>query len=192
MFKSCPVVKNLLYINIALFVVQLILKYSGISLVGLLALFPTYSNYFGIHQLITHQFLHAGWIHLIFNMFALATIAPAVEEKVGSKKFLLFYLLCGVGSAILHLSLITSNNPMVGASGAVYGILLYFMFLRPDEKLYLFFIPIGIRAKYLIPVLLTIELYLATNSLNDGIGHWAHIGGAITGTTLYLLNRQKK
>jgi membrane associated rhomboid family serine protease len=73
-------------------------------------------------------------------MFALATIAPAVEEKVGSKKFLLFYLLCGVGSAILHLSLITSNNPMVGASGAVYGILLYFMFLRPDEKLYLFFI----------------------------------------------------
>jgi membrane associated rhomboid family serine protease len=125
-------------------------------------------------------------------MFALATIAPAVEEKVGSKKFLLFYLLCGVGSAILHLSLITSNNPMVGASGAVYGILLYFMFLRPDEKLYLFFIPIGIRAKYLIPVLLTVELYLATNSLNDGIGHWAHIGGAITGTILYLLNRKKK
>lgn len=192
MFKSCPVVKNLLYINIILFVVQLILKHSGISLVGLLALFPTYSNYFGIHQLITHQFLHAGWLHLIFNMFALATIAPAVEEKVGSKKFLLFYLLCGVGSAILHLSLITSNNPMVGASGAVYGILLYFMFLRPDEKLYLFFIPIGIRAKYLIPVLLTVELYLATNSLNDGIGHWAHIGGAITGTTLYLLNRKKK
>ena len=192
MFKSCPVVKNLLYINIILFVVQLILKYSGLSLVGLLALFPTNSNYFGLHQLITHQFLHAGWLHLIFNMFALATIAPPVEEKVGSKKFLLFYLLCGVGSAILHLSLITSNNPMVGASGAVYGILLYFMFLRPDEKLYLFFIPIGIRAKYLIPVLLTVELYLATNSLNDGIGHWAHIGGAITGTTLYLLNRKKK
>ena len=192
MFKSCPVVKNLLYINIVLFVVQLILKYTGLSLVGLLALFPTNSNYFGLHQLITHQFLHAGWLHLIFNMFALATIAPPVEEKVGSKKFLLFYLLCGVGSAILHLSLITSNNPMVGASGAVYGILLYFMFLRPDEKLYLFFIPIGIRAKYLIPVLLTVELYLATNSLNDGIGHWAHIGGAITGTTLYLLNRKKK
>jgi len=192
MFKSCPVVKNLLYINIILFVVQLILKYSGLSLIGLLALFPTNSNYFGLHQLITHQFLHAGWLHLIFNMFALATIAPPVEEKVGSKKFLLFYLLCGVGSAILHLSLITSNNPMVGASGAVYGILLYFMFLRPDEKLYLFFIPIGIRAKYLIPVLLTVELYLATNSLNDGIGHWAHIGGAITGTTLYLLNRKKK
>jgi len=192
MFKSCPVVKNLLYINIALFVVQLILKYSGLSLIGLLALFPTNSNYFGLHQLITHQFLHAGWLHLIFNMFALATIAPPVEEKVGSKKFLLFYLLCGVGSALLHLSLITSNNPMVGASGAVYGILLYFMFIRPDEKLYLFFIPIGIRAKYLIPVLLTVELYLATNSLNDGIGHWAHIGGAITGTTLYLLNRKKK
>jgi rhomboid-like protein len=125
-------------------------------------------------------------------MFALATIAPPVEEKVGSKKFLLFYLLCGVGSALLHLSLVTSNNPMVGASGAVYGILLYFMFIRPDEKLYLFFIPIGIRAKYLIPVLLTVELYLATNSLNDGIGHLAHIGGAITGTTLYLLNRKKK
>ena len=192
MFKSCPVVKNLLYINIVVFVVQLMLKCSGISLVGLLALFPTYSNYFGIHQLITHQFLHAGWLHLIFNMFALATIAPHVEENVGSKKFLLFYLLCGVGSAILHLSFITSNNPMVGASGAVYGIVLYFMFLRPDVKLYLFFIPIGIRAKFLIPTLLMLEIYLAISSTNDGIGHWAHIGGAITGTTLYLLNRQKK
>ena len=192
MFKNSPVVKNLLYINITMFVVQLILKYYGISLVGLLALFPTNSNYFGIHQLITHQFLHAGLLHLIFNMFALATIAPLVEEKVGSRKFLLLYLLCGVGSAILHLSLITSNNPMVGASGAVYGILVYFTFIRPDEKLYLFFIPIGIRAKYLVPVLLIIELYLATNSLNDGIGHWAHIGGAITGSILYLLNRQKQ
>ena len=81
---------------------------------------------------------------------------------------------------------------MVGASGAVYGIVLYFMFLRPDEKLYLFFIPIGIRAKFLIPTLLMLEIYLAISSTNDGIGHWAHIGGAITGTTLYLLNRQKK
>lgn len=192
MFKSCPVVKKLLYINIVLFVVQLIFKFYGLSLIGLLALFPTFSKYFQFYQLITHQFLHAGWIHLILNMFALATIAPHVEEQLGSKKFLLFYLLCGIGAGILHLSFISSNTPMIGASGAVYGVLLYFTFLRPEEKLYLFFIPIGIRAKFLIPVLLLIELYLATNSLKDGIGHWAHIGGAITGTTLYLLNKQSK
>jgi len=80
---------------------------------------------------------------------------------------------------------------MIGASGALYGVLLYFTSLKPNEKLYIFFIPIGIKAKYLIPVLLSIEIYLATSSGNDGIGHWAHIGGAITGTLLYLINDKK-
>jgi membrane associated rhomboid family serine protease len=190
MFKSHPVVKNLLLINIALFLTQLILKFYGLSLIGLLALFPTNSPYFGVHQLVTHQFLHAGWLHLIFNMFALATIAPVVEEKIGSKKFLLYYLLSGVGAAALHLYFIEQQIPMVGASGAVYGMLIYFTFLRPDEKLYLFFIPIGIKARFLIPVLIAIELYLATNSSQDGIGHWAHIGGATTGTILYITNKK--
>jgi membrane associated rhomboid family serine protease len=122
-------------------------------------------------------------------MFALATIAPIVEKEIGSRKFLVFYLLCGVGAALIHLIGIKVNNPMVGASGALYGILLLFTITNPNEKLFLFFIPIGIKAKYLIPSLLIIEIYLALSQNNDGIGHWAHIGGAITGTTLYILNK---
>ncbi len=189
MFKSSPVVKNLLLFNITIFVIQIILKYSGYNLFQSLALFPTHTGYFQTYQLITHQFLHAGLFHLLFNMFALATIAPIVEKEIGSRKFLVFYLLCGVGAALIHLIGIKVNNPMVGASGALYGILLLFTITNPNEKLFLFFIPIGIKAKYLIPSLLIIEIYLALSQNNDGIGHWAHIGGAITGTTLYILNK---
>jgi len=98
MFDSSPVIKKLLYINIGLFLIQLILKYYSLSLVGLFALFPTNSPYFGLYQIITHQFLHAGWLHLLFNMFALITIGPIVEKNVGSRKFLLFYLHCGIGA----------------------------------------------------------------------------------------------
>ena len=192
MFQTAPVVKKLLLLNIGLFILQLILKYFSMSLVGLLALFPTNSSYYEPHQIITHQFVHAGWLHLILNMFALATIAPVVEEKIGSKKFILYYLFCGIGAGLLHLYFLTVNMPMVGASGAIYGMLLYFTFIKPNEKVFILFIPIGIKAKYLIPILLLVEIILATNGSNDGVGHWAHIGGAITGTVLYLLNRENK
>lgn len=189
MFKSSPIVKKLFYINIAIFLADFLLRINGYSLVGIFALFPPSSGHFSVYQLLTHQFLHAGLFHLLFNMLALVSIAPYVEEDLGSKKFLPFYLISGLGSALLHLSLINSNIPMVGASGAIYGVLMYFSLSNPNEKLYLFLIPLGIKAKYLIPGVLLIEILLAINSVSDGIGHWAHIGGAITGLVLYLLNK---
>lgn len=189
MFKSSPVVKNLLYLNIVIFGLQIILKYLGYNLVQSMALFPVHTDYFQLTQLITHQFLHAGFFHIIFNMFALATIAPYVEKELGSRKFLIFYLISGIGAALLHLSIISTNNPMVGASGSLYGILALFTFFKPNEKLFLFFIPIGIRSKYLIPILIGFEIYLGILSKTDGIGHWAHVGGAITGSLLFLYNK---
>ena len=189
MLKSAPVVKNLLFINLVIFSLQIIFKYIGISLVYSFALFPVHTEYFHLHQLITHQFLHAGLFHIIFNMFALATIGPYVEKELGSNKFLAFYLISGIGASLLHLYAISTKQPMVGASGALYGILVLFTMFKPNEKLFLFFIPIGIKAKYLIPVLIGVEIYLGLFSQSDGIGHWAHIGGAITGSLLYLYNK---
>lgn len=191
MFDSSPVVKRLLYTNLLLFLSSLILSEFGYSTIRYLALFPPSTGHFHTYQLITHMFLHAGWIHLILNMFALATIAPVVESLSGHKKFTIYYFLCGLGSALLHLSLTNSPYPMVGASGAIYGILTLFAIYKPNEKLYILFIPIGVRAKYLMPVLITIEILLATTSTKDGIGHWAHIGGAVTAIFIYLITNTK-
>ena len=189
MFQNSPVVKNLLLINIITFIVASLIELSGLSIIRTFALFPFNSGYFYLHQLITHQFLHAGIFHLVFNMLALATIAPNVESSLGSRKFLHYYLISGVGAALLHLMMINSNNPMVGASGALFGTLILFTFLNPNEKLFIFFIPIGIKAKFLVPTIVILEIYLGFNSTTDGIGHWAHIGGALTGSVLYLTNK---
>ena len=86
-----------------------------------------------------------------------------------------------------------SNNvtvPMVGASGALFGLLVLFSIIHPNEKLYLFFIPIGIKAKYMVSTLIAIEVLLGLFSTSDGIGHWAHVGGALTGITLYFINKR--
>lgn len=142
-------------------------------------------------QLITHQFLHGGFIHIIFNMLALLSFGPFVEKFLGEKKFVPFYLLCGIGSALLHMSLTNNiNTPMVGASGAIFGLLTLFSIILPNEELYVFFIPIGIKAKYIISVLIIIEVLLGLFSTSDGIGHWAHVGGALTGILLYFINKK--
>ena len=124
-------------------------------------------------------------------MLALLSIGPQVEKYLGEKKFLPFYLICGVGSAMLHMTLIPNLNiPMVGASGAIFGLLGFFSIIHPNEKLYAFFIPVGIKAKYLIGVLIAVEVILGLLSKSDGVGHWAHVGGALTGILLYLFNKK--
>ena len=124
-------------------------------------------------------------------MLALLSFGPFVEKFLGEKKFVTFYLLCGIGSALLHMSLTNNVNiPMVGASGAIFGLATVFSIIHPNEKLYVFFIPIGIKAKYIISVLIIIEVLLGLFSTSDGIGHWAHVGGALTGILLYFINKK--
>ena len=191
MFEGTPLIKKIFWINVLAFSLTLILASINFSVFERFAMWSYKCDNFYPWQLITHQFLHAGFFHIIFNMLALLSIGPFVERFLGKKKFLPFYLLCGVGSALLHMS-ISSNVtvPMVGASGALFGLLVLFSIIHPNEKLYLFFIPIGIKAKYMVGTLIAIEILLGLFSTSDGIGHWAHVGGALTGITLYLFNKR--
>jgi membrane associated rhomboid family serine protease len=191
MFEGTPLIKKIFWINVLAFSLTLILASIDFSVFEYFAQWSYKGDNFYPWQLITHQFLHAGFIHIIFNMLALLSIGPFVEKFLGEKKFVPFYLLCGIGSALLHMSLTNSVNiPMVGASGALYGLLVLFSIIHPDEKLYLFLIPIGIKSKYMVGALIVIEVLLGIFSTSDGVGHWAHIGGALTGFLLYLINKK--
>lgn len=191
MFEGTPLIKKIFWINVIAFLLTIILGSMNISVFEYFAQWSYKGDNFYPWQLITHQFLHGGFLHIIFNMLALLSIGPFVENFLGEKKFIPFYLLCGIGSALLHMSLIDNTNiPMVGASGAIFGIFAFFSIIHPNEKLYIFLIPFGIKAKYMIGALFTLEVILGLLSTSDGIGHWAHVGGALTGGLLYLVNKK--
>ena len=186
MFPSSKTIKQLFYANIAIFAIGMLLQFVGFPFYQLFALFP--QDGFMPHQLITHQFLHGGILHLAFNMLALISVGALVEDYFGRARFILFYLLSGLGAAFLHMFMINSSVPMVGASGALYGVMVVFAILNPNETLY-FFGLIGIKAKYLIGGLFLMEVILGFTSQCDGIGHFAHCGGAITGLLFYFIDK---
>lgn len=183
MFTSSKTIKQLLYANIVIFVIGMLLHFVGFPFYQLFALSP--GDGFMVHQLITHQFLHTGILHLTFNMLTLISVGDLVEEYFGRLRFILFYLLSGLGAAFLQIYMIDSSVSMVGSSGALYGVLIVFMILNPNEILYFFGI-IRIRAKYLISFLFIIEVILGFTSQYDDIGHFAHVGGGVTGAFLYF------
>jgi membrane associated rhomboid family serine protease len=229
-----PVVKQLLIINIIFFIGSQIVPVSY----DFFALHFPVSNEFRIWQLITHMFMHAPFsnvMHILFNMFALYSFGSALEHFWGGKKFLFFYISCGLGAALLHtlvnyyffqdsittliangfnkadilqllnqgkidtrwqelLSVSDFENftssyfgTVIGASGAIYGLLVAFAYMFPNAELALMFIPVPIKAKYFVPGILAIDLFLGFKGQSIfgagsiGIAHFAHIGGAITG-----------
>ena len=143
---------------------------------------------FQVWQLITYQFMHGGFSHILFNMFALWMFGSSIEDVFGSKKFLIFYLLAGVSAGLLHLfvSPLLGGAPAVtiGASGAVYGVLIAYALFFPDNLIFLYFL-IPVKAKYLIGFLVVIE-FLAVDSASSGVAHLAHLGGALFGF-LYIM-----
>lgn len=143
---------------------------------------------FQVWQLITYQFMHGGFSHILFNMFALWMFGSSIEDVFGSKKFLIFYLLAGVSAGLLHLfvSPLLGSSPAVtiGASGAVYGVLIAYALFFPDNLIFLYFL-IPVKAKYLIGFLVVIE-FLAVDSASSGVAHLAHLGGALFGF-LYIM-----
>lgn len=247
-----PVVKQLLIINILFFIGSYFVPVAY----DLFALYYPENDDFKIWQLITHMFMHAPFpniSHILFNMFALYSFGSALEHFWGGKKFLFFYISCGLGAALLHtvvnyieihsllsqvanLNLSTSElhqllnadysslfdekgkmmageintflervhctqqqfnaigeasmiskGTVIGASGAIYGLLAAFAFMFPNAELALLFIPIPIKAKYFVPGILAIDLFLGFNGQSifgagsTGIAHFAHVGGALTG-----------
>jgi membrane associated rhomboid family serine protease len=170
------IVKQILLINIIAFIFQSLLTNSDPWFVSL-ALWPTTSEYIQLHQWITHMFLHANFAHIFFNMLVFISFGSTVENFLG-KRFIWFYLFAGLFAAGLHTIITNPEVPMIGASGAVFGVLAACALIKPDTKVYLFFIPIGIKIKWILPVILAIELFSGLYS-NDNVGHFAHLGGAI-------------
>lgn len=234
-----PVTKNLIIINVLIWLVEYLfpgfaergmLKYGALHLIG--------SSDFNPMQLFTYMFLHAPRtpMHVLFNMFSLWMFGRMMEQVWGSKRFLIYYLVCGVGAALVqeavwaltwehdYISGIAKLNGMtydhmkdivekaaaagdgrfirgmaefksdmltVGASGAVFGILLGFAFMFPNLPLYLFFIPIPIKAKYMVAGYAVLEFFLGVGRAADSVAHFAHLGGMIFGLILLLYWKKK-
>ena len=152
-------------------------------------------------QVITHMFTHGDNIHLMFNMFALWMFGIVLENKWGRNRFLFFYITCGLGAYILHMLVIylqakgsAPQTFVVGASGAIYGLLLAFAYLFPNQKLIFLLFPVPIKAKYFVAILLVVEFYLGLQRFDwDFFAHFAHLGGALTGLVLvWLWQRNRK
>lgn len=187
-----PVIKTLLIANAAVFLGMIFLGnfrigefyfeqffYQGF------ALWPLGYG-FGFWQLFTYMFMHANFTHILFNMLALWMFGMELEHVMGSKKFLIYYLLCGFGGGLANLliaPMFTSVGPTVGASGAVYGVLLAFGMMFPDRPIYIYFL-LPIKAKYFVVMYMAIEIF-SVGSM-DGVAHFAHLGGALVGF-LYLI-----
>jgi membrane associated rhomboid family serine protease len=158
-----------------------------------LALFNYKSNYFHGWQMITHMFMHGSFTHLLFNMFGLYMFGSRLEQMWGAKRYINFYLITGLGAALLHTlvqnyeitqGLVNINQPTVGASGALFGILVAFAMYWPNTQLFLMFIPVPIKAKWAVIGYAAFELFAGISGFQAGVAHFAHLGGALFGFIL--------
>ena len=221
-------VKQLLIINVLFFIGSYLVPQAN----ELLSLHYFESDGFKFWQPITHMFMHGSLMHIFFNMFALVSFGSALEHFWGAKKFLFFYLSCGIGAALIHsgvnyyhfhdgLNVLLSHNvdkgqiiellnqgkydttwlefisqselekmyssyltPAVGASGAIYGLLVAFAFMFPNAELMMMFIPVPVKAKYFVPVIVLLDLFSGVTGFSlfgGNIAHFAHVGGALIG-----------
>lgn len=175
-------VKQLLIINVVVF----IFTYLKLPFIENFVLFPIQSGYFHPYQLLSYMFLHSSITHIIFNMIGLLVFGPNIENKFGTSKFIKIYLIMGLISGLA--SIIFINSPVVGASGAIWGIMMLFALFNPNELLYIYFI-IPVKAKFIIGGFFIVELCLSIIGSSDGVSHIAHVVGALTGSLFYLLNR---
>ena len=194
-----PVTRNLLIINVILFAATLI---NEEFMVKTFAMFYPTSYFFCPWQIITHMFMHGGVWHIFFNMWSLWMFGSVLEQAIGSKKFGVYYFLSGLGAVALHTFVqylqvaplleagnmqayyALVNTPTLGASGAVYGILIGYALLYPDSILTLVFPPISLKAKWFILIFAAIELVTGVLGTADGIAHFAHLGGMVVGGLL--------
>lgn len=213
------ITKNLIIINVLLFFAAIVAQRYSIDLNDLLGLHFFLASDFNPVQLVTYMFMHGGFSHIFFNMFAVFMFGPILERTWGPKRFLLYYIVCGIGAGLiqegvqyihymvqemnLYTQVDTGNSiiPMeeilnsmttVGASGAVYGILLAFGMLFPEERLFIFPLPVPIKAKYFVVGYAVIELMLGlSNNPSDNVAHFAHLGGMLFGFLLIVYWKRK-
>lgn len=188
--KSTPIVFNLIIINALVFLAQILLDGQNNTflfqqrITGKIALYPLHSGYFEPYQLVTHMFAHGGFTHILFNMFALWSFGTWLERSWGPKKFLIFYLACGLSAGVAHL--LIENSPAVGASGAIMGLFAAFAYLFPNSQLVFFPIPFPIKAKYAVAIMAAIDLFGGIAPAGSNIAHFAHLGGLAMGFILVI------
>ncbi|MBK9938948.1 MAG: rhomboid family intramembrane serine protease [Chitinophagaceae bacterium] len=189
-----PIVKNLIIINVLVWIAQLSLDAQyQITMRG--ALWPVNSPLFEPYQIFTTMFLHAPsfemFFHILFNMFALYMFGRVLENVWGAKRFLFFYLACGVGASAAHLLMqhfMGGFAPAVGASGAVMGVLVGFGYLFPNTELMIIPIPVPVKAKWVVIGYILLDLFGGFGKVaGDNIAHFAHLGGALTGFIIVLI-----
>lgn len=232
-FKNFPVItKNLLIINILVWLAQISLPKVGVNLTDMLGLHFWSASDFNPAQLITYMFLHSDndFTHLFFNMFSLLMFGPLLERTLGSKRFLFYYLSCGLGAALvqelvwqftwkdifapffanaggwsmdeaynaLNMAVAQGENIpalnallTIGASGCVFGILLAFGMIFPNMPLYIMFIPIPIKAKWMVIGYGAIEFFFGISGTMSSVAHFAHLGGMLFGLILLLIWKKK-
>ena len=206
MLRITPVTKHLLIVNVLAFIACIAAgssPYGGYLLNDLLGLHFFKAADFRLYQLFTYMFMHASFEHLFFNMFALWMFGTVVERVWGPKKFIFYYISCGVGAGLIqelaqyisiYMQLADSGitfsmvNPAqfnglttVGASGAIYAILLAFGMIFPEQRIFIFPLPIPIKAKWLVMGYAVIELFSAMATTGDNVAHLAHLGGMLFG-----------
>ena len=187
-YGPSSVVKNLLIANGIIFFLQAI---TGNTFIYLFSLVPRLVwSQFQIWRLVTYMFLHGGLWHIVFNMYALWMFGTEIERMWGSRVFLQYYFVTGIGAGIFY-TLVNAGSmiPTLGASGAIYGILVAYAVLFPNRQLMLLFPPIPMRAKTMISIFIGIELFNGIFQSNDGVAHFAHLGGALVG---YLFMKNYK
>ena len=207
MFQNIPkATRNLLIINLIMFVATMINKE---FMVHQFALYYPASQNFRLWQIITHMFMHGGIWHIVFNMYALVMFGSIIERTIGAKKFLILYFVCGLGAVALHLGvqyiqaqtylagiangspnaaanyLALKSIPALGASGAIYGLLITYAMLFPDARLSLIFLPFtSMSSKTWVIIFAAIELLTGITGTIDGVAHFAHLGGMLFGWLL--------
>jgi membrane associated rhomboid family serine protease len=220
-----PVIKNLIIVNALIWFAQITFGHgASFNIENLFALHDVHSDYFKPHQLITYMFLHdpSSIFHLLFNMYALWMFGSILENFWGSKRFLIFYIVSGLGAALCHLAILYYQNGQLinifnsappeqqqqmaeyvsghineatlGASGAVFGCLAAFGYLFPNSTMIILPIPFPIKAKWFVLIYAGIELFFGIrSSAGDNVAHWAHLGGALVGLILvFIWNKRDK
>jgi len=210
--RNIPIVTRwLLGLNVGLFLLTYIAKGVGFDLNDLLGLHFVLASDFSLLQLVTYMFMHGGFEHIFFNMFALWMFGCLIEQTWGARRFLAYYLLCGIGAGLFQevaqmasfyllceeqipgftlpmLGEVARNSASVlnswttvGASGAVYGILLAFGMTYPEERMFIFPLPVPIKAKWFVVGYFAIEIGLALTQPGSNVAHLAHVGGMVVG-----------
>ena len=195
-FKTPPAVKNLIIANALLYLATSLIPSVNMFLGQYGALYWVGSPYFHSYQFVSYMFLHGSFSHLFFNMFALWMFGRTLEYELGTKRFLTYYFICGVGAALFQMIVAWAFKEygfsMIGASGATMSLLMAFGVMHPNNQIFVFPIPVPIKAKWFVIGYIILEIVQGWG-VGDGIAHFAHVGGMLWGWALlyYWKNNRK-